>query len=213
MTLNEFEKIAMRIQSMYPKENILHNDYTLSLWYKNMADLDYKTTENALDYWQQTQQWSPSLSNIRETYNKILNGDYSPWPTEWEKVEYAVRSKYGRYRKEEALNSFTDITRRCVLALGWDNLCNSENIMADRAHFGRIYEELSFKTKERSQLSEPIRNLVDIATKRREQLEIKMEQSTALPEKKVETKPEGEIELSKSVQEGLRKLREGLRSE
>ena len=180
MTLNEVNEFAMRMQSMYQKENILNNDYTLALWYEHMADLDYGIAKKALDKWFETEKWSPSLSDIRHTYSLFVNGEYAPWSSEWEKVEYAARSKYGRYRKEEALNSFTEITRRCVLALGWDNLCDSENIMADRAHFGRIYEELSSKKMERNQMSEQIKNLIDTATSRREQLEIRMDKKHSL---------------------------------
>ena len=223
MTLNEFNDFAMRMKSMYQKENIMNNDYTMSLWYEHMADLDYGIAKKALDNWFETEKWSPSLSDIRHTYSLLVNGEYAPWSSEWEKVEYAVRSKYGRYRKEEALNSFTEITRRCVLALGWDNLCDSENIMADRAHFGRIYEELSSKKRERNMMSEQIKNLIDTATSRREQLEIKMntpslEIKMNTPSLETYKNPQvvdaGEkVELSDRVQDLLRKTREELKGE
>ena len=205
VTKQEFGKIAMAIRTYYPKERILPDDYAIGLWYDALKDLPYESASLAVRKWSETNKWSPTIADIRSACVTIQNGEYAPWPTEWEKVLYAVRSKYGRYKEEEALNSFTEITRRCVMALGWEHLCDSENIMADRAHFGRIYEELTERKMIHSQMSEPVRNIIEGATSRREQLEIKMNQMQALTKKE---EPEEEpAQISEAIQNKLDELR------
>ena len=45
------------------------------------------------------------------------------------------------------------ITRKCVRRLGFQSLCTSENITADRANFRMIYEQEQKAQKESRQLS------------------------------------------------------------
>jgi hypothetical protein len=56
------------------------------------------------------------------------------------------------FRQEEALASMREATRLTVQRMGWRELCMSENGMADRAHFLRIYESMEKRTKEENQL-------------------------------------------------------------
>jgi hypothetical protein len=51
----------------------------------------------------------------------------------------AVR-KYGSYNKMEALESLDSLTRKCVESIGYTELCMSENIMVERAHFQKVFE-------------------------------------------------------------------------
>ena len=41
----------------------------------------------------------------------------------------------------EALESMTEETRICVKRIGWQNICMSNNVSADRANFRMIYEQ------------------------------------------------------------------------
>ena len=206
MTKEEFGKIVMMMKTCYPKESeLLKTGHAVELWYQMLKDIDYNTMSMALNKWVATEKWSPTIADIRSACVTIQNGEYAPWPTEWEKVLYAVRSKYGRYREEEALNSFTQITRRCVTALGWEHLCDSENSMADRAHFGRIYEELTERKKIHDQMSAPVRNMIEKSTSRREQLEVGANKKTALTNK--EKSAEEPATISDAVRNKLDELR------
>jgi hypothetical protein len=51
----------------------------------------------------------------------------------------AVR-RYGSYNQVEAMNSLDPLTRKCVDSIGFMQLCMSENIMVERAHFQKIFE-------------------------------------------------------------------------
>jgi vacuolar-type H+-ATPase subunit E/Vma4 len=60
-------------------------------------------------------------------------------------------------QEPEALQSLDEITRKCVKRLGFQNLCTSENITADRANFRMIYEQESQRTKANNQLPAQLR--------------------------------------------------------
>lgn len=71
------------------------------------------------------------------------------------------------------------ITRKCVKRLGFQNLCVSENITADRANFRMIYEQEQKAQKELRQLSpalqEQKRNFQQLEVQTMKQLERKGE--------------------------------------
>ena len=59
----------------------------------------------------------------------------------WGEVNEAIRH-YGYYHQEEGMTSLREPMRIAVQRMGWRALCTSENDMADRAHFLRIYESI-----------------------------------------------------------------------
>jgi hypothetical protein len=50
--------------------------------------------------------------------------------------------------------------RLAVKRMGWRELCMSENNMADRAHFLRIYETMEKRTKEDNLLPVALKNAI-----------------------------------------------------
>lgn len=210
MTRQEFGKIAMAIRTYYPKERILPDDYAVELWFDALKDLDYQTARYAVKKWAETNQWSPSISDIRGMCATLLCGDFNTWEEEWQKVCEAI-SYFGYTHETEALDSLSEITRKIVVRLGFKNLCASENPAVDRANFRDIYNNLINKQKEREKLSEPIRKVLDTATERR--YAIPEQKPMELPDKMPEAESEDSVALSDVAQEGLRKLREVLKGE
>jgi hypothetical protein len=139
MNRQEFATLAAAIRTFYPKENILPNEQAMELWYRELSDIPYSVIEAALRKWVATNKWSPSIAEIRELIINIQYGDQLTWGEAWERALNAVR-KYGSYNKKEALDSLDPLTRRCVESIGYMDLCMSENIMVERAHFQKIFE-------------------------------------------------------------------------
>lgn len=208
MTRQEFGKIAMAIRTYYPKERILPDDYAVELWFDALKDLDYQTARYAVKKWAETNQWSPSISDIRGMCATMVHGDFNTWEEEWQKVCKAIR-EYGYMREEDALNSLPKTTRIIVTRLGYQNLCASENPAVDRANFRDIYNNLINKEKEREKLSEPIRKVIDTATERR----YAIPEHNAIETSNTAEKPENSDSeaLSTRVQELIRKTKEQLR--
>ena len=143
------------LRTYYPREQLLPNPQAMELWFRELQDIPFDVAEIALRKWVATNKWSPSIADIREMTAGIVNGDPMSWGESWEKVMTAIR-KFGSYNKGAALDSLDPLTRKCVESMGYMELCMSENIMADRAHYQRIFETLSKREQVNKQLGLPL---------------------------------------------------------
>ena len=132
----------MALKTYYPREALLPNQPAMELWYRELEDIPYKVAEAALRKWVATNKWSPSIAEIREITTTIQYGEQLTWGEAWERALNAVR-RYGSYNRQAALDSLDPLTRRCVENIGYLDLCMSENIMVERAHFQKIFEVYS----------------------------------------------------------------------
>lgn len=159
MTKQEFATFAMALRTYYPKENILPNKEAMALWYREIQDIPFPVAEAALRKWVATNKWSPSIAEIREMTTNIQSGEQLTWGEAWEKALRAVR-KYGSYGKREALASLDPLTRKCVENIGFMDLCMSENIMVERAHFQRIYEIYAKRERTSQQIAPALQQAI-----------------------------------------------------
>lgn len=156
MTDKEFETIALAIKAAYPNSNVLPDKYAMKTWYRALSDLDYHVAENAVWEHISTSVFPPSIAEIREKCTARLSPMVTEWGEAWEEVLQVIR-KYGSYREEEAVASLSRLTAIAVRRMGFKNLCQSENPVADRAHFQRIYEGMVKEEKRQTQLPEFVR--------------------------------------------------------
>jgi hypothetical protein len=149
----------MAIRTYYPREQILPNNEAMALWYRELQDIPYPVAEAVLRKWVSTNKWSPSIAEIRAEAAVIQNGETPDWGEAWEKVIGAIK-RYGSYNVGKAMDSFDPLTRNCVERLGFRDLCLSENIMADRANFRMIYEQLAEREKTKVQIALPVQQAI-----------------------------------------------------
>ena len=159
MDKKEFSTLAMALRTYYPKEQILPNQQSMELWYRELQDIPYNVAEAGLRKWVATNKWSPTIADFREFSAVIQSGDIPDWGEGWEQVISAIR-KFGSYRQQEAMDSLDEITRTCVERLGFKNICMSENITHDRANFRMIYEQLADRKKKEKQIPLPLKNIM-----------------------------------------------------
>lgn len=152
MNAQEFSTIAMAIRSAWPNANLMLDDKAKDVWYTMLADLDYNACLVAIKEHMSTCRFAPSIAELRERCSNVTSVPVQSWGDAWEDVISAIRF-CGMYREEEALQRMNEITRKCVKRLGFQNLCTSENITADRANFRMIYEQEQKAQKELRQLS------------------------------------------------------------
>lgn len=152
MNAQEFSTIAMAIRSAWPNANLMLDDKAKDVWYTMLADLDYNACLVAIKEHMSTCRFAPSIAELRERCSNVTCAPVQSWGDAWEDVISAIRF-CGMYREEEALQRMDAITRKCVKRLGFQNLCTSENITADRANFRMIYEQEQKTQKELQQLS------------------------------------------------------------
>lgn len=152
MNAQEFSTIAMAIRSAWPNANLMLDDKAKDVWYTMLVDLDYNACLVAIKEHMSTCRFAPSIAELRERCSNVTSVPVQSWGDAWEDVISAIRF-CGMYREEEALQRMDAITRQCVKRLGFQNLCTSENITADRANFRMIYEQEQKAQKELRQLS------------------------------------------------------------
>lgn len=151
MDRKEFSAFAMALKTFYPREQLLPNEQAMQLWYAQLRDIPDEVAQLALHKWVATNKWPPTIAEIRETAANITHGDSLTWGEAWERALTAVR-RFGSYNKAAALDSLDPLTRRCVENIGYMELCVSENIMVERAHFQRIFDVYSKRENTRQQL-------------------------------------------------------------
>ena len=155
MTKQEFATFAMALKTYYPREALLPNQQAMELWFRELCDIPFGVAEMALRKWVSTNKWSPSIADIREMTSGIVNGEPMSWGESWEKALNSVR-KYGSYNKGAALESLDPITRKCVESMGYTELCMSENIMVERAHYQKIFEVYSKRERDVQRMAAPL---------------------------------------------------------
>lgn len=159
MDKREFGLFASALRTYYPRETLLPNQQAAELWYRQLQDLPYEVAEAVLNKWVSTNKYSPSIAEIRETAASITHGDAPDWGDAWETVLLAIR-KYGSYNEKAALDSMDELTRTVVKRLGFRDICLSENIVADRANFRMIYEQLTERKKKDNQIPLPVHEVI-----------------------------------------------------
>ena len=156
MNESDFELVAAAIKAAYPNANVLPDKYAMKTWYRALGDLDYRVVENAVWEHISISVFPPSIAEIRGKCTDRLVPVIDDWGEAWEEVLRAMR-KFGSYRVEEAVASMTVLTAKVVRRLGFLNLCQSENPVADRANFRMIYEGLVKAEKRVTQLPDFVR--------------------------------------------------------
>ena len=151
MDKQEFAKFAMALKTYYPKEPLLPNAAAVELWHRQLMDIDYNLAETVLNKWVAVNRYAPTIADIRNEAANISIGEIPDWGEGWEQVFHAIHY-YGIYRAPEALDSLDSITRKTVERLGFNNICLSENITADRANFRQIYEAIAERQKKENQI-------------------------------------------------------------
>ena len=89
--------------------------------------------------WVVTEKWPPTIADLREKADSIVNGERPDWGLGWHEVQQAIQ-KYGYMQWEKAQESMNPITREAVRRIGWQSICESENPETIRAQFRQVYE-------------------------------------------------------------------------
>ena len=151
MTEQEFMKIAAAIKTSYPAVNVLKDKASMNIWYMMLSDIDYQICQNAVLELISTLKFPPTIAEIREKCSMLTSLPVKDWGEAWEEVLMAIR-RFGYPQELEAMNSLDDLTRKCVKRIGYQNICMSDNISADRANFRMIYETEAQRKKTDNQL-------------------------------------------------------------
>ena len=123
----------------------------INIWTMMFADVDKESMNIAIKKMIATNKYFPTIAEVREALSEINSIRVIDAGEAWGEVISAIRN-YGWSNESEAMENMSETTRNVVKRMGWLNLCNSENIVTDRAHFLKIYEYEEKRQKEKNAL-------------------------------------------------------------
>lgn len=135
--------IAM-LKAAFPRTPMAEE--TAMVYLQLLADLPYSETRAAVAELIATSTWMPTIAEIRRAVWRRT--EYLPEPEEaWAMVQEAIRgAKFdvmpGGVYVYHWPKHLPEPVQTAVRALGWRALVESDNLVADRAHFLRIYESV-----------------------------------------------------------------------
>jgi hypothetical protein len=118
-----------------------------ALWLKMLDDTEFFIAEAAVEKYLAESVYPPTIADIRARIADITVIKEKTAIEAWDDVKNAIR-KYGWYREKEAMQSLGGVTHKVIDSIGFKTLCMSENEMADRAHFLKVYDVLAARERE-----------------------------------------------------------------
>lgn len=169
MTREETTKVLAVLYSEFgnkPISDVEVND-KINLWATMFKDDDARMVNLAVYKLLATSKWFPKIAEVKAAIAEMHGNQVIDSGEAWGEVTRAIR-KYGYSQEEKAIASMNPLTASAVKYMGWRNICESEDMMADRAHFLRIYEQLSNKEKEKLQVPIGIQNKIAMAVEEKQ---------------------------------------------
>lgn len=157
MTESEAQKLVTVLVTAFPNTMVRlspdQQQQTMAVYRRMLSDLDYPCANAAIERLLATARFMPTVAEIRGVALSLTAGEQIAGGEAWGKVVKAIADQ-GAYRVPGTDFVFRDpVTVQAVGALGWVNLCLSENQPADRARFIELYDKLAVRQRQ-LQLSE-----------------------------------------------------------
>ena len=166
MTSEEFVFLAKAMRAAYTQQSFLPDEESIKVWFRMLKDLDGKLVAAAIYKHMSTEKFPPTIAEIRAQCVSIAAPVGKDWSEGWSAILRAI-SRWGVHRPAEALKALRaedPLTADIASQLGWQNLCMSENPVADRATFRKAYEAAQFRGKELAQMPPNLRNMINGTT-------------------------------------------------
>lgn len=155
MTREEALKILSVLSAAYP--NFQLTEETGELYIRLLSDLPYEKLQAAVLAHIAQSKYFPTIAELRKIATELIPDERIPSPMEaWGEVMKQIRN-VGHYGTPTWSHP---VIAKTVSAFGWRELCFSENPVADRAHFLKMYEQYAERVKQEQQMPEEVKKLV-----------------------------------------------------
>lgn len=111
---------------------------------KMLKDIPLPVLTAAIDQSIAECRFLPTVADIRERADVLTRAEQPAALQAWKTVINAIQ-RYGYNRSITGLQEIeaeNPIAAEATRCLGWLELCNSDNQVADRAHFSKVYDQL-----------------------------------------------------------------------
>lgn len=145
-TNSEVTAALALLVNAFPRDAI--EPRTVKVYCEMLADIPPAELYAACVKLAQSGKYFPTIAAIREAWALAKTGPKRSGFDAWSDVIAEVR-RIGWYGSPE----FSDpVTSAAVAMIGWKEICMSENVAADRAHFAKAYESMAARNLEAVQL-------------------------------------------------------------
>ena len=164
-------RLLKMVQSEYPKhfENLGDEELELKiqLWFISLQEISLKDSIVILQkhICSENGMYCPTLHHFLKYNNILKNGNLKTSGEAWEEALNNIKA-YGYYAQKEGLDALDEITRKAVKAIGYREMCLSENIDLLRAHFNKYYETFVNRENEYNTMPETLKIIQDLADKK-----------------------------------------------
>lgn len=145
MNRAETVQLLAFITAFYPDWKL--TEATIEAWHEMLRDLEFEVAKTAVKRVISRKRYLPTVAEIREEAASLLRPELMSGEEAWALVADAVR-EFGYYREMDARERMPALVERVVRAIGWDEICLSEEPGVVRAHFIRLYEALARRERE-----------------------------------------------------------------
>lgn len=178
MTAEQTTTILRMLAAAYPtqRQRMSRDDVRAmaAVYIAGLADLDADRVRAAVNRLVKASKWIPTIAEIREAAVDVAHGARRPGGDAWGRCLALIR-RYGSHRWPGIDFEVDDpLLLATIRALGWYELCASDNPHADRARFIELYDQLA-------------------AGERKEAAIAPGATSPALPQRTTEPRPLGEL--------------------
>jgi hypothetical protein len=112
---------------------------TIAVYDRLLADIPPGDLQTVIDQAIAECKFLPTVAEIRERWHALTRTIALPAASEaWGDVQAEIR----RIGYVGSPNFANGITAQVVKQMGWRELCASENVIADRAHFMKMYDQM-----------------------------------------------------------------------
>lgn len=161
-TLKEVTRIVGVLKMAYPNfgSRLTEDEWAVlpEVWHRLLRDLPFDLLDAAAAHFATTSgsPFPPSVAELREMAYRLANPCQTSAEEAWGVVKLEMR-RAGIYNAP----GFDDpAIAAAVKIIGWRALCVSENEMADRAHFFRIYQSITDREKSERLMLPEVREIV-----------------------------------------------------
>jgi hypothetical protein len=162
MLKSDLLKIMTALAEVYPK--FVVNEMKTNIFYDLLKDLEYPVLETAVKKHIVTSEFPPTIAELRKLATEIKNPSLQVTAADaWGEVTKAIRY-FGWYRSEEALASMSEGARKIAQYIGWQNICEAENLDVLRGQFFKMYGQVETREKTEALLPEGLKKDIKALT-------------------------------------------------
>lgn len=158
MNKSEAIKRITVLVAAYPNNKV--SAETFEVYAQMLADLSPEVLDTVCRQCLAESEFFPTIAKLREMALTLTTSDNPTAAEAWGILVATIR-KIGFY----GVPSFDNpVVEKAVRIMDWKTLCSSENQIADRAHFMRIYEQLVDREKQDARLLPASRELKQLVS-------------------------------------------------